>query len=340
MTTHDQSLSPIPVIPKGGTCLSTLPSAAADAVQALRAASKSPNTLRAYQSDWGRFSEWCSSHGRSSLPADPETVAWYLADQVGQVKVPTLSRHLATISKAHQVAGLQSPTRDTLVRDTLAGLRKVHGQPPREAAGLLAADMRATLDTLGGDLSSVRDRALLLVGWCGALRRSELATLTWGDIQQDPEGVRLVLRHSKTDELGQGQVVGVARETDLGVCPVRALESWREVLAHESSEVVQADRPVFLAVSRWGRLGGQLTGQAVALIIERRTAQAGLPVRYQGHSLRKGLVQQALLAGVSDSQVMQTTRHQGVSMLRKYQGQVALVSKSAGRGLLSDRVNP
>lgn len=336
MATHDHTLSPIPVTPKGGTYLTTLPKEAADAVQTLRAASKSANTVRAYQSDWARWAAWCADKGQTPLPATPEQVAWYLADQVAQVKVSTLARHLATISKAHQVAGLSSPTRDTLVRDTLAGLRKVHGQRPKEAAGLLRHDMRVTLDTLGSDLAGVRDRALLLVGWCAALRRSELAGLTWGDIQPDPEGVRLVLRHTKTDKTGEGQLVGMAKETDLGVCPVWALTLWRDAVAHENSDAVAPDRPVFVSVSRHGRLGvAALSGQAVGEVIARRTAQAGLPVRYQGHSLRKGLVQQATLAGVPDSVVMQTTRHQGVSMLRRYQGQVALVSKSASRGLLA-----
>jgi integrase len=340
MATHDTHLSPIPVTPKGGTYLSTLPSHAADAVAALRAASKSANTVRAYQADWSRWAAWCADKGHSPLPATPEQVAWYLADQVQQVKVSTLARHLATISKAHQVAGVPSPTRDTLVRDTLAGLRRVHGQRPKEAAGLLAADMRTTLDTLGGDLSGLRDRALLLVGWCAALRRSEIAGLCWGDIEQDPEGVRLLLRHTKTDHTGQGEQVGLAREQDLGVCPVAALERWRDAVAHERSDAVAADRPVFLSVSRHGQLGvDRLSGQAVGEIITRRCDQAGLAVRYQGHSLRKGLVQQATLAGVADSAVMATTRHKTVTMLRRYQGQVALVSNAAARGLLGGKVN-
>lgn len=325
----------VPALSRGRVPAPVLPSVLADRVTALRGASKAENTRRAYLSDWRAWESWCLAHDLDPMPAHPATVCAYLADQSERVKVSTLRRHLATVSKAHETAGLPTPCRDTSVKDTLAGLRREKGTARSEAPGLLAPDLRATLDTLPGNLAGVRDRALLLVGWSAGLRRSELAALTWGDLTPDPLGMVLTLTRSKTDQAGEGRQVGLARETVGAVCPVFALDLWRDALAHENAGMVAATAPVFPRVDRWGHLGGAMSGQAVGAVIERRTRAAGLPVRYRGHSLRKGLVQQATLAGVADSAIMATTGHKTVTMLRRYQGQAGLVSKTAHRGLLS-----
>lgn len=330
MTRHLPTLSPMTVPDR--VPAPVLPSDLADKVSGLRTASKSASTRRAYLSDWSRFTGWCTAHGLDPLPAHPDTVSAYLADQAGQVKVSTLRRHLATISKAHQVAGLPNPCKTSDLADTLAGVSHVHGQPADSAPGLLAGDLLRTLDSMGDTLSDLRDRALLLLGWCAGLRRSEIAGLTWADIQPDPDGLVVVLRRSKTDQAGQGRRVGVARETAGAVCPVAALATWRTAL----SALAQIDEasPVFVQVNRHGQPGGSLSGHAVAEIVKRRTQQAGLVVRYRGHSLRKGLVQSAKLAGKQDSEVMATTGHRSVVMLRRYQGEAGLVANAASRGLL------
>lgn len=325
----------VPALSSGLVPTPVLPPVLADRVTQLRQASKAENTRRAYQADWRAWETWCQAHGLESLPAHPATVCAYLADQADRVKLSTLRRHLATVSKAHALAGVPTPCRDASVKDTLSGLRREKGSARSEAPGLLAGDLLTTLDSLGSDLSGLRDRALLLVGWCAGLRRSEVAQLTWGDLTPDPLGVVLTLVRSKTDQAGEGRQVGLARETNPGACPVYALERWRDALAHEGSHLVAPAAPVFPRVDRWGHLGGAMSGQAVGAVIERRTREAGLPTRYRGHSLRKGLVQQATLAGVGDSAVMATTGHKTVTMLRRYQAQAGLVSKTAHRGLLS-----
>jgi len=313
-----------------------LPDELTDKVGELRQASKSANTRRAYKSDWSQWATWCEAQGIVSMPAHPQSVCAYLADKAGKVKVSTLTRHLATISKAHEVAGFASPCKAAEVKDTLAGLRNTYGTARREAPGLLRDALRLTLDNLGGDLSGTRDRALLLTGWCAGLRRSELAGLTWGDLLPDPDGLVLVLRKSKTDQAGQGRSVGLFRETDQVACPVQALDTWRVSLAKQSPLAVAPTAPVFPRVNRWGQvLPGAMSGQSIAEVVQRRTEQAGLTTRYQGHSLRKGLVQQATLAGVADSAVMATTGHQSVTMLRRYQSTAGLVSRAASKGLLA-----
>jgi integrase len=334
MDTHQPALVPTHV--GGRVPAPVLPPVLIDKVAALRDASKAPATRRAYVSDWRAWETWCLSNGASPLPAHPDTVSAYLADRAGVLKVATLSRHLATISKAHQVAGLPNPCREVSVRDTLAGLRRTHGTPPNQAPGLLPRDLAATVDTMSSDLAGLRDRALFLVGWSGALRRSEIAAITWGDLTPDADGMVLTLPRSKTDQAGEGSRVGIPRQADPGRCPVVALERWRHAVAHERGAAVAPNAPVFVSVTRWGHLGTQaLTGQSVAAIIQRRTRDAGLPVTYRGHSLRAGLVQAAHLAGVADSAVMATTRHKGVGMVRRYQGDAGLVSRSAARGLLA-----
>lgn len=335
MTRHLPTHVPTP----GGHHVPTpvLPVVLAEKVQALRESSKADNTRRAYLSDWRSWSAWCDLHGHSPLPAHPDTVSAYLADKAGTVKVSTLRRHLATISKAHQVAGFPNPCRETAVRDTVSGLRRTYGTMPDEAPGLLADHLGQTLDSMGTDPLSVRDSALLLVGWCAGLRRSELCALTWGDLTPDPDGLVVTLRRSKTDQQGEGRQVGLARNSNPARCPVIALDRWRavvETLTEPGTDL--AGLPVFVTITRWGKMPTKnLTGQSVALVIKNRTRQAGLPIEYRGHSLRKGLVQSAHLAGVSDSAVMATTGHHSVTMLRRYQGQAGLVSRSASRGLLS-----
>lgn len=323
----------------GGAHPPALPEQLTDKVRELRAASKADNTRRAYVSDWRRWQTWCDSHGLAALPAHPDTVCAYLADQVQTVKVSTLARHVATVSKAHQVAGLANPCRESSVRDTLAGLRRKHGAPPKEAPALRANALAVTVQSLGDDLAGLRDCALLLVGWYLALRRSEIAGLTWGDLTNDPDGsggVLVTLRGSKTDHTGQGQTVGLAPESDLTVCPVAALRRWADAVRTVNPDAVSPGAPVFVPVTRWGQLGCEpLTGRAVADVIRKRTQAAGLPVTYGGHSLRKGLITEAGVAGVPDSRVMATSRHTGVTMLRRYQQTTDLVAQAAGRGLVS-----
>jgi site-specific recombinase XerD len=313
-----------------------LPVALADQVSDLQRASKAANTLRAYGSDLRLFADWCARHGRGHLPATPETVAAYVADHAGLWKVSTLARRVAAISTAHRLAGLVNPCATATVSATLSGLRRANRKPRRQAAGLLRDDMRALLDHLAGDttLAGWRDRALLLVGWCAGLRRSELGALTWGQVEQDPGGLRLLVIGNKTDKTGEGRTIGLAYD-DPGVCPVRALLDYRAQLSRVDRGLVADSAPVFPRLNRWGQVQGRMSGQAVAAMLQRRALAAGLVRHYTGHSLRVGLVQEGKLQGVEDSAVMATTGHKQVTMLRTYQGDAGVVSRAAHRGLLS-----
>lgn len=314
----------------------TLPAALADHVAELARASKAENTRRAYAGDWHRWQAWCDRNGLWPLPASPEAVAAYLADHAGTLTVATLRRHLATISKAHQLAGHPSPIRSALVADVLAGLRRQHGTTPDAAPPLMADGLRATLAaTAGTDPASIRDRAALLVGWCAALRRGELAALTWGSVIREADGASLMLAHSKTDKAGEGRRVPLPMQPDPTACPVQALEAWRRCLvATEGPEAVAPDMPILRRITAGRIAPAGLSGQAVAQLVQRRTTAAGLE-GIRGHSLRVGLIWQAAQAGVPADAIMQTTGHRSLTMLRRYQREAALMQRAAARGLLA-----
>jgi integrase len=311
-----------------------MPAELNDAVRDAINASVAANTQRAYQSDLRTFTTWCSEQGVTPLPADPGTVGAYLAWLVSTGrKVTTVRRHLASISKAHQLAGVANPAQHEVVRGVMGGLQRQHGRTPDRATPLLATDVRRLLaGIVGDDAAAVRDRALVLVGWHGALRRQELANLTWGDVQQRPDGLVLELRGTKTDKAGEGQQVGLHREERHEVCPVAALQAWHRVCT--SAGRGDSGAAVFPRLHKSGRVTTQaLSGQGVALVLSRRAEAVGLE-GVTGHSLRRGLVHQAHLAGVSDSRVMAATRHKSLTMLRIYQGEAGLVEQAPGRGLL------
>lgn len=312
-----------------------MPADIADSIADTIRASKRPNTLRAYQSDLAQFSSWCASHGWSPLPAQPEMVAAYLVEQRKHLKLSTLRRHIATISKAHQIAGLDNPCKAPVVSEVIKGLRNQHPEPAHRAAAMTPEHLRTVLAGIkSADLSAFRDRAVLLTGWAAALRRSEIAALHWADIDYQPAGVVLTILGSKTDKTGTGQQAPLAAEPKAPkVCPVKALQAWQAACAAVSPDLIKPDQPVFRQISRYGSLGGALSGHAINQIVNSRGAAVGL-AGFTGHSLRRGLAQTAHAAGVGDTAIMQTTRHRSVNQLRTYQGDAGLLVRAASKGLL------
>lgn len=330
---HGRDLAPVQV-------LADLPPDLAEQVVRLAAASKAENTRQAYASDWRRWQAWCSQSQLRAMPAAPATVAAYVTAHRDRLAVATLRRHLSSISKAHQVAGHPDPCRHQLVGDTMQGLRRTQGAAQAGAPPLLADQVRQVVAALpAGDLAAIRDRALLLLGWCAALRRSELAGLCWGDLAAHGGGLLVTVRHAKSDHTGEGQQVAVPSQPGQ-LCPVAAVELWRDTLAELGSELVEPAAPVFRRVDMHGNLrplrsdGRGLSGHAVGAVIAARAAQAGLQ-GYTGHSLRVGLAWSASLAGRSDSELMQTMRHRSLTMVRRYQRDAGAMERAASRGLLA-----
>ncbi len=267
----------------------------------------SANTRAAYQSDLRHFLCW-----GGTLPASDAMLADYLADHACLLSVATLVRRLASISRAHQARALPNPTGSELVRATLRGIKRAHGGPQRRAKPLVREDLFAVLAAMGDALKDARDRALLLNGFAGGFRRSELIGIDCTDIETVRQGIVVHIRRSKTDQEGAGRKVGIPHGRTRW-CPVTALNDWLE-----RSGV--AEGPVFRRVDRHGNLlRARLSGEAVSLVIKARVAAVGLdPVEYSGHSLRAGLATSAAASGVSSWKIRQQTGHASDALLARY----------------------
>ena len=169
--------------------------------------SKSKNTIRAYRADWCHFEIWCRSHAQASLPATPETVALYVTDLSSTHKTATITRRISAISQAHQIAGLETPTKSSQVRLVLAGIRRSLGTAQVAKTPVLVDDLRRMLAGLPETLLGVRDRVLLLIGFCGAFRRSELVALDAADVAVTRDGLVVTIKRSKTDQEGEGRKI-------------------------------------------------------------------------------------------------------------------------------------
>jgi integrase len=244
--------------------------------------SLSSNTQTAYLSDLEHFENW---GGR--IPAAPEMIAEYLAAHADILSVATLYRRLAALSKVHRSRGLSNPTTVEIVKSTLRGLKRIKGTAQRQATPLIKDDLFVVLEAMGSGLKDIRDRALLLLGFAGGFRRSELIGLNREDVMPVRQGLEVTLRRSKTDQNGAGRKIGIPYGRGRW-CPVVALEHWRV-----ASGIT--DGAIFRPVDRHHRIGPtRLSGEAVCLVVRGRVQAAGLnPENYSGHSLRAGLATSA-----------------------------------------------
>lgn len=341
------------------------------------------NTTRAYDSDWRRFVTWCAPRGLPALPAAPETVVAYLMDASGLSsgemlrKVSTLSRWVTTINVAHRDAGHPKPGEHAAVRHFLAGLAREHGVRPRRVAPLLLDDVKSVAAHMDptvwpAGVSAIRDSAVILMAFAGAFRRSELVGMDLRDVTFDrADGVHLLVRRSKTDQQGEGQIkpapFGQAPET----CVPCAVARWLNVLAathtaartgepqrvavmksvlstDPSVHVCRADRldptpdshgPLTAAllrpINRHGTVQpGRLSGDAIRGIIKNRVAAAGFdPTEFSGHSPRAGFVTEALRHGADAHSIMRQTGHRDPATIEVYARERAPMEGNAVRDL-------
>jgi site-specific recombinase XerD len=258
------------------SCTRAAPETVADYVRE----SLARNTRTAYLSDLSHFESW---GGR--IPVTPETIASYLVAHADALGVATLRRRLAALAKVHRSKGMENPTGSELVKSTLRGLRRIKGTAQRQATPLIKDDLFLVLEaTCGSRLKDVRDRALLLVGFAGGFRRSELVGLTVHDVEPVRQGMIITLQHSKTDQDGAGRKIGIPNGRGRW-CPVAALEEWLMVSGTVEGSIFR-------------KIAKPLSGEAVGLIVRERLRAAGIdPEGYSGHSLRAGLATSAAQAG-------------------------------------------
>jgi site-specific recombinase XerD len=307
------------------------PAALADdraAAGAFAMQSKADETRRAYRHDFEAFKGYCAAHSYPAMPATPAAVAEFLAsEQARGCKASTLTRRVAAIRYAHKLAGHASPTDDERVRAVLSGIKRVIGtkQTPKRAA---TADlMRLMLDSCDSSLRGKRDRALLALGFAGAFRRSELVALTVADLTETPDGYRVMIASSKTDQSGAGQEVAILRGRRLR--PVEAVQTWLT-----AARITEG--PIFRQVNKVGRvLPGALTGESAATAVKQAAERAGLdPALFAGHSLRRGFLTSAAVAGASIFKMMDVSRHKSVETLRRYVKDADVFNNHAGENFL------
>ncbi|MDE3097189.1 MAG: site-specific integrase [Chloroflexota bacterium] len=286
------------------------------------ALARSDATLHAYASDWQHFCRWCEAHGAASLPAADATLALYLSDLAATHRPATLRRRMASIAAAHRAARQPLPAGEA-THAVMRGIRRAHGTAQRQARPARTAEVRRMLAACGTGTQGLRDRALLLLGFAAALRRSELVALDVADLDWSEDGLTLTVRRSKTDQEGAGQRIGVPYGQRAATCPVRAVRAWLDAAGI-------AEGAALRSVDRWGRVGGRLTAQAVALRVKALAEAAGLdPARFSGHSLRAGLATAAAEAGASERSIMAQTRHRSVAMVRRYIREGSLFRENA-----------
>jgi integrase len=273
-------------------------------------------TLRAYATDVANFHAWCAKYGFTAMPATPETVGAYLAAAGEGYAMPTLRRRVAAIARACGVAGHPLDTKHPAIRETLRGIGRKHGTPARRAAALTTTEVRKLCRACGAGLAGARDRALFLLGFAGALRRSELIGLNVAHVTWSDEGLKLLIERSKTDKQGEGAEIAIPRGKAEETCPVAALKDWLEL-----AELTAG--PLFRKVNRGGVVeSARLSADGVRQILLKRAAAAGLkgtlaePV--SPHGLRAGFVTTAYRNGVPDEEIMGHTRHRSLTTMRSY----------------------
>ncbi|MCU1248864.1 MAG: integrase/recombinase xerD [Edaphobacter sp.] len=294
-------------------------------------AEKAPATRKAYLKDFELFGVWCQDRGLDVLPASVEAVAAFLAHEADRgVKPSTIGRRCAAIRYVHSLgkkSSNPSPTADERVKAVVRGIRRTHGVAARRVLPATADRVIAMAPRPDGTLAALRDRALLLLGFAGAFRRSELVGLDLADIQEVSEGLRVTIRRGKTDQEGAGAVVAIVRG-DVA-CPVTALMEWLR-----AANITEG--PVFRSVRRGDHVQqARLTDRSVANIIKSHAERAGLdPAEFSGHSLRAGFLTSAAKRGASMFKMMATSRHRSPASLVGYVRDQELFVDHAGSGLL------
>jgi integrase len=300
--------------------------AALKAAQALASRATAAATLRAYKADWTHFAAWCAAHGFVWVPAAPATVGAYLASLAESHAPSTIRRRLSALGKMHRFNDLPWNPGHGDIQGPLQGLLRSHGRPARQAAALSLAMLRQLLATCDQSKRGRRDRALLLFGFAGALRRSELTFLRVEDVAVVSGGLRLRIRRGKTDQAGQGAEIGLPRGKFPETCPVRAFEAWQAVAKRKAG-------PLFRRISTGDRIGASaLHPDAVRRILAHRIGMAGLSIdgfdRLSAHALRVGFITEAYDKGVRDEDIMRHTRHRDLRTMRGYVRRASLLTES------------
>jgi site-specific recombinase XerD len=278
--------------------------------------SKSANTLRAYQSDYNDFSLFCSKNGFQSMPTQPKILALYITHLSSYSKYSTLKRRLASISILHKTKGHYIDTKHPIIMENLMGIKRINGSNQKGKKPLLISDLKLLIEALHQskekDNRKIRDKALLLIGFSGGFRRSELVDIEYEDVEFVSEGVKIFVKRSKTDQSGEGMTKAIPYFNNENFCPVKALKKWVEEADLKKGKIFN------------------ISDKSVALIIKKYVNYAGLDAyRYSGHSLRSGFATSTAESGAEERNIMAMTGHKSTEMVRRYIKEANLFKNNA-----------
>ena len=266
--------------------------------------SKADNTLRAYKSDYKDFTLFCIKHGFKSMPSEAKVISLYLTHLSQTSKFSTLKRRLASISVIHKISGHYIDTKHPMITENLMGIKRAKGTHQKAKKPILINDLKSIINIIDKDKNEKRkfkNRTLILIGFAGGFRRSELVEILREDIDFVSEGVKIFVRRSKTDQSGEGMTKGIPYFFNSEYCPVLSLKKWIEISENKSGKIFN------------------MSDKTVALIIKKYTALAGLDSnKYSGHSLRSGFATSTAELGAEERSIMAMTGHKTTQMVRRY----------------------
>ena len=277
--------------------------------------SKAANTLRAYKADYKDFARFCVKHGFKSLPTEPKILTLYLTHLSQTSKFSTLKRRLATISVIHKISGHYIDTKHPMITENLMGIKRVKGSYQKAKKPILINELKSIINVIDKDQNEkirAKNRALILIGFAGGFRRSELVAILFEDIDFVPEGVKIFIKRSKTDQSGEGMTKGIPYFSNPDYCPVISLKNWLEKSEIKSGKIFD------------------MSDKSVALTVKKYTAIAGLDSnKYSGHSLRSGFATSAAELGAEERNIMAMTGHKTTQMVRRYIQEANLFKNNA-----------
>ena len=291
--------------------------------------SKANNTVRAYKSDFNDFGLFCAQNGLNSLPSEPKIVSLYLTHlSTKEVKMSTLKRRLVSIGVIHKLKGHYLDTKHPSIIENIMGIKRRKGSVQKGKKPILINSLKKIINAIDelktDEIKKIRDRTIILIGFSGGFRRNEIVSLDYDDLDFVPEGLKITLKRSKTDQFGEGTLKGLPYFDSSQYCPVLSLKKWIETSNINSG-------PLFRRFSKGSKLtDNRLTDQTVALLIKKYLNLAGIDSKnYSGHSLRSGFATSAAESGAEERSIMAMTGHKSTEMVRRYIKEANLFKNNA-----------
>ncbi|MDB2680203.1 tyrosine-type recombinase/integrase [Candidatus Pelagibacter bacterium] len=291
--------------------------------------SKANNTIRAYKSDFKDFALFCAQNGLKSLPSEPKIISLYLTYlSTKEAKMSTLKRRLVSIGVIHKLQGHYLDTKHPSIIENIMGIKRRKGSFQKGKKPLLINDLKMLINVIdknhNEEIMRVRDRSIILIGFSGGFRRNEIVSLDYDDLDFVSEGLKINLKRSKTDQIGEGSVKGLPYFDKSQYCPVLSVKKWIEISNIEKG-------PLFRRFSKGSKLtDNRLTDQTVALLIKKYLKLAGIESKnYSGHSLRSGFATSAAESGAEERSIMAMTGHKSTEMVRRYIKEANLFKNNA-----------